>query len=925
MRSLMKLIKWGAITLLIFAAILFTAPFIFKAKLVEIAKTEINKNVNAQVDFGKFSLSFFTAFPNLNFVMHDLSIIGEGEFEAEPLAKIKKLEIRVGLLSLNSDKFSVKSIRIDQPKIHTKVLKNGKSNWDIAKISEPQVSASQASSEFKLNLEHVLIKNGAFIYEDKSTGIKANLKGFWAVLSGDMSADFANLKTDIKATDFSFNYGGSDYVEHAVLTINGEIESNLVKSKYTFSQIETKLNKLDFHLNGEIEMTGDNIKLNLGVEAKENEFKNFLSVIPSLYNEHFTDLHASGLVNLSANINGNYNKEQTPGFDLKLNIEDGRFSYADLPGSVEEVNIGLNVTNMDGKADHTKIDLKKFHLTVEDNLIDVHLKISTPISDPTIVGTLNGKLDFGNLKNTFPMEGVDLSGLVTSDIKLNGRISALEEKNYTNFIAQGEIKAKEISYKSNDLPEGFSINEAHLNLQPQQLNLKKLEAKFGKSDFHLDGKLDNYLAYFFKDEDLKGNFNLHSNFIDLDELISDENEDVENTEDTTINTFEVPSNIDFVLSSNIKKALYNKAEITDIKGDIIIKDAKVEMKDVTMNMLDGNMAMIGSYETLDASKAKIGLGLNIQELDIKKTASTFSTLKLLAPIAEKCAGTFSASVVYYDCLLNKNMMPDLKSINAKGHISSKNIRLENSEILNKVGSLLKLDDLKSLSLKDIDLHFNINNGRVEAKPFDIEFKNLKATIQGVQNTDQGIDYLMQISLPKSELGDAGQVLNDLHAKTENLGVDLKASDFININAKITGHVTNPKIAFDLAKPGINAKKQATEKVDKAKQEAILKAEKQAVELMTKADEKAKQIKELAKASADKVRAEAEIQAKKIEDKASNQIKLLQNVAKKAADKVRDEAEKKATKIEKEATIKADQLLQKAKEEGDQLIETAKKL
>ena len=908
MKFIMKLIKWLAIILIFFAAILFTVPFIFKAKLIELAKTEINKDINAQVDFGKFSLSFFTAFPNLNFVMHDLSIIGEGEFDGKKLAQIDKLELRMSLFSLNSDEFSIKSIHIDRPKIRIMMLKSGKANWDIAKKNDPQPSASQTTSKFKLNLEKVFIRAGEVNYNDEITGFSTSIKGFWGLLSGDITANMAHLNTDIKANDFSLNYKGINYIDQATLTVNGEVESNLTDSKFSFNQLETKLNELGFLINGMVEIMGDDIGLNLGIEADENEFKNFLSTIPSIYNEHFTDLHASGLMSIEANIKGVYNQQQMPGFNIMLNIMDAKFNYTNLPNAVEDVNIVLNVTNKDGEADHTIIDLSQFRLKIDNNPIDAQFKISNPINNPKVVGTLKGKLDLGNFKNTFPIDEIELSGLVTSNIKLNGSLSSLEEKSYTDFIAQGKINAENIFYKSNNLPEGFSINVAQLNLKPQQLNLIKLDGKFGRSNFSMNGIMNNYLAYFFKEEVLKGDFNLHSNSLDLNKLIENEETDTKSIKDPTTNTFEIPSNINFNLSLNIKKAFYKDTELTNIHGNIFIKEGKLELENVMMKLFQGQTSMNGFYETNSEKKAKIGLGLDLQEMDIKKTATTFNTLNILAPIAEKCSGKFSASIIYYNCLLNKNMMPELKSINAKGRIKSKNIRLENSEILNKISGLLKLGDLKSLDLKDIDLSFNINNGRVETEPFVAQFKNFKTTIQGIQDTDQSIDYLMQFSLPYEKLGDAGESVSGLLLKAKSSGLNFLKTDNVLINAKITGDINDPKIAFDL----------------NTKNTVVLEAQKQANLLMEKAIVQADKINTIAKKTADQTRLEAETQAQKVEKKAEGKFKIFQIAAKKAADKIRSEGEKKAKKIEDIASEKAAAIIQKAKAEGDKLIDTAKK-
>ena len=63
---LKKIAKITGITLGTLVVILFIAPFIFKGKIIAIAKEQINRNINANVDFKDLSLSFFRHFPSVS-------------------------------------------------------------------------------------------------------------------------------------------------------------------------------------------------------------------------------------------------------------------------------------------------------------------------------------------------------------------------------------------------------------------------------------------------------------------------------------------------------------------------------------------------------------------------------------------------------------------------------------------------------------------------------------------------------------------------------------------------------------------------------------------------------------------------------------------------------------------------------------------
>ena len=516
-------------------------------------------------------------------------------------------------------------------------------------------------------------------------------------------------------------------------------------------------------------------------------------------------------------------------------------------------------------------------------------------------------------------------------------------------MASGQISAKEVMYQSNDVSAKLIIDKALLDFSPQYLELQSFDAKYGKSDFSLKGRIDNFIAYFFSDEALSGNFKLNSNLIDLNEIMAGQAENPTKSPDQPLTAFEVPSNIDFTLSSKIEKVLYDKLEIDQLNGTILLKDKKLIMEGVSMNMLDGMLIMNGSYETTDIEHPRISFNLGIQDFDVKKTAGNFQTVRLLAPIVERSLGNFSAAIENYSCALNKNMMPDLGTISMAGKIQSKNFQINDAELFNKLGEMLKISEFKSFALNDLNLSFKVKDGKVELRPFITKIKNTKTTIGGIQGLDKSIDYQMKFALPRTDFGGANQALNNLLAKAEKSGMDLQMSDLVEINASITGSITDPKITLNIGETVNSAvqavKTELTEKIDQTKLVAIQKAEEQAAKLMNLAeveaqkliavaDSSAVQINKAAKTMADKVRFEGEAEAKKIEDKANGQPILLQTAAKKAADKVRVEAEKKAIKIEEEAEAKASQILlkanseagllkSKAKAEGDALIEKAK--
>ena len=123
------------------------------------------------------------------------------------------------------------------------------------------------------------------------------------------------------------------------------------------------------------------------------------------------------------------------------------------------------------------------------------------MTDPLLVSNIMAKMDLATLKNFVPMaEGESYNGKLDADVHLDGRMSALEREDYEAFKAEGLLTLKNMLYKSKNLSNDVAIDEMIFRFSPKNLALEKLIAKTGKSDFQMNGTIDNYMGYIFRDE-----------------------------------------------------------------------------------------------------------------------------------------------------------------------------------------------------------------------------------------------------------------------------------------------------------------------------------------------------------------------------------------------------------------------------------------
>lgn len=918
-----KLLKILGIIIILLLAILIVVPMIFKDDIVKLVKQEANNAVNAKIEFGDFNLSLIKSFPDFYFSIEDISVTGIEEFEGVELAGIKELDLVVDLMSvINGESINVKRIIIDEPSVHAMVLADGKANYLIAKEEEegnavseeepaektnqPTETEETEAAAFKMELKKFEIRNAKIVFEDATLPVHMSIDDLDIGLTGDFTENITNLSVDGGVQALSLTFDGVQYMKDVKILLDIAMQMNLEEFKFTFNDNEIKINELPLGFDGWLAMPNDPIDMDLKFHAKETDFKELLSMIPAEFAKDLEGVKTAGTLALDGYAKGTFIDSTYPGFGINMKVENAMFQYPDLPKSVDNIQIKASVESKDGDLNNTIVDVPVFHVEMAQNPFDVIFYLATPMTDPFIRAGMKGKLVLDNIKDMIPLEkGDELKGMFNADVSVEGNLSTIEKEQYEDFKANGQLIAEGIHFASDSLDYPVDIKRADLVFTPQFVELKEMEMQLGKSDLSAAGKLENFIGFALKDDQvLKGNLVVNSTLLDINELAGIEptessesteegkpeevdasNKEDESTAEETQQTEEpmevvlLPKNIDFTTQANLKKLTFDNVTIENIVGEIVLKEEKVEMTNTAMNLLDGQMTMNGFYETTDSLKPTYDFGMNIKEFDLKKTVETFNTVEKLAPIATKSTGAYSTKMTISGALDNK-MEPIFETMFGSGKIKTKNIAVDGYKPLQKIAKAIKYDKLDPLAINDADISFKIVEGKVYVEPFTNKIGNSSVTIAGSNSFDQTIDYTFSFAIPREEFGGTtNSAIEGLLSQASAKGVDLKVADVINIDVQLVGPATDPTIKTDFKKMTSNAtqalKDKAKEEFDKKKEELKKKAEEELEKKKKELEAQAKKELEIQKQKAkEELEKQKKAAKKKLEEEAKKKLKGL---------------------------------------------------
>lgn len=776
--------------------LLMALPYFFKDKIEVLVKEEGNKMLNAQFDFSSLDISLIRNFPSVSVTLEDFYLKGVGQFENDTLVSAGEITAAVNIMSFfGNDGYEISKVLLDDVSVKAIVLPDSAVNWDVMKKTddaeitvEDTVSSGATPSSIAIKLNKFKLDNFNLIYDDRLSGIYARIADMDATCSGDFgSAQTAiNLNTEIEA--LTCRMGGVPFLNKAEIEADINVNADLENNKITFDKNSIRLNAIEAAINGWVVVADEGMNMDISLNSNSIGFKEILSLIPAIYTKDFDGLKTDGSATVTASAKGWLKGDSiVPQFDVLFDVKNAMFRYPSLPAGVENINITAKVNNPGGPIDGTHVAVNPLSFVMAGNPFSVIAAISNPVSDLAFDVSAKGKLDLGKIKDIYPLENMQLNGLVTADMAVKGRMSYIEKEKYDKINANGTISLNDMLVQMKDIPD-VNIMNSLLTFTPQYLQLSETEVTLGNNDIVLDSRFENYMGYILKGTTLKGSLNVKSNKFNLNDFMSSDSvsdspveSNSEEQSDTVVadtvagGIIKVPDNIDFNMQAVFKEVLFDNMKFNNLQGTLLVKDSKVDMKNLSMNTMGGEVVVNGCYSTPSDAAPEFDAGFKLSKIVFSQAYDDLNVVRVLAPIFSGLTGDFSGHV-NIDTKLDNNMKPIVSTLNGSGSLSTKDLSLNNVQIIQLVADIVKKPSLKDTRVKDLNLEFTINEGRVTTKPFDIKLGDYKMNLSGTTGLDQTIDYKGEITIPTS----AG--------KLSKLGT---------VDMLIGGTFKSPKVSIDM--------------------------------------------------------------------------------------------------------------------------------
>ena len=568
---------------------------------------------------------------------------------------------------------------------------------------------------------------------------------------------------------------------------------DLEKSKYTFKENKAKINELPLEFDGFIQIVEAGQEYDLKFKTPTSSFKNFLGLIPAQYAASLDNVKTTGDFTVAGFAKGLYSETTVPKFNIEIASNNASFQYPDLPKSVRNIVIDTKIINETGVMNDTYVNLDKLSFQIDQDVFNAKANIKNIAENALVNADLKGTINLANVTKAYPVKlDKPLSGILKADVKTEFDMQSVEKSDYARIKNAGTIDLSGFNY-TDENGKTMNISKVLVAFNPNTVNLQQFNAKTGKSDIAVNGVLENFYGFVFKNQELKGNFNLNSNQLAVNNFMTTEPETDKKEEAKKSEAMKIPAFLNCSLTAKANTVLYDNLTLKNVSGKIIIKDQKATLQNGKTDIFGGSIAFDGDISTKEKTP-KFNMDLGLNTVDIMQTFTQLDMMKKIAPIAGIINGKLNSKIHLSGNLNETEMTPILSSLTGDllGQLLSTTVNSSNSTLLTALDNNLNFVDLKKLNLNDLKAAITFKDGKVNVKPFDIKYQDIKVNVGGTHGFDQNMNYNLKLDVPAKYLGTEA---NNLIAKLSP--ADAQKVESVPINAILGGSFSSPKITTDV--------------------------------------------------------------------------------------------------------------------------------
>ena len=788
---------------------------IYEDEVKQYVISELNKQLNTQVilDTKDIDFSIFRNFPYASIDFKNLKALDAVvDNKKDTLFKAGKISFQFNLPDIFRKNYHIKKIEIENVVVDIRIDKEGKDNYHFWKSS-----TDTTSSNFEFALEKINMSNVQFLYRNSRTFQHTDM----LIKKGDLSGQFSAKRYSLKATgDLFANKIQTDsiiYLRKKNLFADITLDVDNEADSYKIGPSKIRIEDLMFGLGGEVLHTSSKPILNIAVQGKDMDIKSIFSLIPEQYKRTIEEYKSTGDFYFNAVIQGELSEEQSPQITADFGMRNAVIQQVKENIVLDEVNLKGHYTN--GTADMIKpseLTLLPFSARIRNEHIQGELSIIN-FKNPSVNGKLKASFNLAELQHFVKIDTIErVSGQVAIDAIFKAEKRNAETGLYQNVTTAGDLKITGMNlHVKNNILQFTNIN-GDFKFNNNDLIVNHFSGNISNSDFELKGFFRNIVGYALKDkQDIDVEATLHSNKMNLNELLSNKQEDQAKESKYKLKFSE---HINVNLNSEIEELKFRNFEAKDIKGIVKLKDKKLIVDPVMFSTMNGSITTSGLVDGSDTSKLVVTCFSDVNKINISQMFLQFENFGQ-STITNKNIKGIATFKIQFSAELTPELDIDLNTLYSGIDLNIENGELNNVEAMKSLSRFIDLKELENIRFATLKNQIEIKKQMIYIPKMEVKSSAIDLTASGTHSFDNRINYRIKLALndllarkakkAKKENDEFGEIADDGLGRT-------------NLFLLMSGTVERPIIKYD-SKSAVQHVKQDL-KVEKQTVKSLLKDE-----------------------------------------------------------------------------------------------------
>lgn len=449
-----------------------------------------------------------------------------------------------------------------------------------------------------------------------------------------------------------------------------------------------------------------------------------------------------------------------------------------LQGAMEEYKADISRATLTGQIDHTtgdtvtipsltarvildKVAAEASPMAVVGNNLGVTLAMRADPDEPTRpVVTLH--YDNSALNATLGPDHTAALGNV--ELLATMIIRSEEENPLLRFNPTGKVSIRDVNYNNPTLlvegePMPIEVPEISLTFTPERFDIIDSRVVAGRSDFRLEGVLDNLTSFLRNEALLQGRLKFSSEQTDINQLmaltsgIGYTEEEISGGETLAAHAapplseeageeampFMVPKGVSLRLDVDIADALIGNDSARGVKGTVSVEDGTLVLDDLHFTTSATEMHLTAMYQSPRPNHLFVGLDCHMLDIEIGNLLNLFPEMGDMMPMLRSFGGGGEFHIAA-ETNLDRNYNIKPSTIRGAASLRGEDLVLMDGETFTEISRLLRFNKHTENKIDSLSAEFTIFREEIDIYPFLVVMDEYKAIIGGRHNLDMSMDY-----------------------------------------------------------------------------------------------------------------------------------------------------------------------------------------